>query len=148
MTRTTIQLLRRIMTRMTKSHAKRIRLLRCADQTSELMTRATRRNISPVCLRAWGVTNKTRDVSVRARGDREPDTTTISAMTIGTSSFTVFRVIEARVETAQRWKRLDLSALRVRVTDRADLARRIRKLLRVTTRARRVCSFTRQCRLR
>ena len=94
------------------------------------------------------MTTETRDVSVRSRWNRQPDTTTISPVTIGTSRSTVFCVIEARVETAQRWKSLDLSALRIRVTDRADLACRIRKLLRVTTRARRMCGFTRQRRLR
>ena len=44
-------------------------------------------------------------------------------MTSGTSRTTVLRVIEARIETAQRWKRFDLTALRVCVTDRADRAR-------------------------
>ena len=46
-------------------------------------------------------------------------------MTSSTSSVTVFGVIEPRVETLQRWKRFDLATLSVRVTDRADLARRI-----------------------
>jgi len=94
------------------------------------------------------VTTETRDVSARSRGNRQPDTPAISPMTIAASSSTVFCVIEARVETAQRRKSLHLSALRIRVTDRADLAGWIRKLLRVTACARRMCSFTRQRRLR
>ena len=44
-------------------------------------------------------------------------------MTRGTCSAAVRRVFEPRVETLQRWKRFDLATLRVRVTDRADLAR-------------------------
>ena len=69
-------------------------------------------------------------------------------MTSVTSRTTVLRVIEARIETAQPWKRFDLSALRVCVTDGADRARRVRELLRVTTGAWRVRSFARQRRLR
>ena len=69
-------------------------------------------------------------------------------MTSYTSGGSVLRMIEPRVETAQRWKRFDLSALRVCVTDGADRARRVRELLRVTTGARRVCSFAGQRRLR
>jgi hypothetical protein len=60
----------------------------------------------------------------------------------------VFPVVKPRIETAQGRKRFHLSALRIRMTNRADLTRRIRKLLRMTTSARRVCSFTRQRRLR
>jgi hypothetical protein len=60
----------------------------------------------------------------------------------------VFRVIESRVKTKQRWKRFDLAALNVCMTDRADLACRIRELLRMAASARRMCSFARQRRLR
>jgi len=112
------------------------------------MTGAARRDVSPICLRARRVTTKTSDMSVLSRGNREPYATTISPVTSSTRRITVLRVIEPRVETAQRWKRFDLSALRVCVTDRADRARWICELLRVTTGARRVCSFARQRRLR
>lgn len=69
-------------------------------------------------------------------------------MTSYTSGPGVFRVIEPDVETAQRRKRFDFSALHVRVTDRADRALRICELLRVTAGARRVVRFARQRRLR
>jgi len=112
------------------------------------MTSTARRNVLPIRLRARRVTAKTGDVSIRSRGNRESNPATITPVTCGTSSITVFRVVKFRVETLQRWKRFDLSALRVSVTNRADGARWICELLRVTTRARRVCSFARQCRLR
>jgi hypothetical protein len=63
-------------------------------------------------------------------------------MTGGTSG-TVFRMIEPDVESAQRWKSFNLSALNIRVTDRADLACRICELLRMTAGARCMCGFTR-----
>jgi len=56
----------------------------------------------------------------------------------------MFRVIEPRVKAAQRRKRLHLSALSVRVTDRTDLTGGICKLLCVTASARSMCSFARQ----
>lgn len=87
------------------------------------MTRAARRDVAPVCLGTRRVTAKTRDVSIQPRGNREPDATTISPVTSGTTRVTVFRMIEPRIKTAQRRKRFDLSTLSVRVTDRADLAR-------------------------
>ena len=133
---------------MTKANTKRTRLLGRADQTPGLMTCAARRDVSTIRLRARRVTAKTSDMRILPRGNREPDATTISPVTSSTRRTTVLRVIEPRVETAQRWKRLDLSTLHVRVTDRADRARRICELLRVTAGARRVCSFTRQRRLR
>ena len=108
------------------------------------MTRAARRDVAPIHLRARRVTTKTSDVRILPRGNREPDTTTIAPGTSRTSRTTVHRVIEPRIETAQRWKRFHLSALRVCVTDRADRARWICELLRVTTRAGRVCSFAGQ----
>ena len=148
MTRPTSQLLRRIVTCMTEPNSIGRRLLRSANQTPGLMTSAARRDVFSVCLRSRRVTAKTRDVSIQSRRNREPNTTTISTMTRGTSRTTVFRVIERRVETAQRWKRLDLSTLSIRVTDRADLTRLICKLLSVTAGARRMCGFARQRRLR
>ena len=69
-------------------------------------------------------------------------------MTGRTRSARVFRMIEARVETLQRRKRFDLSALHVRVTDRADRTRRVCELLLVTTGAGRMCSFAGQRGLR
>jgi len=133
---------------MTEPDTKRTRLLRRTDQTSELMTRAARRYVSPIRLRARRVTAKTHDMSIQPRRNREPNPTTISPVTGSASRITVLRVIEPRIETAQRWKRFDLSALRVCVTDGADRARRVRELLRVATGAWRVCSFARQRRLR
>lgn len=127
MTRRTTQLFRRIMIRMTEPDTICRRLLRRAHQTSELMTSATRRDVSSVCLCIRRVTAKTSDMSVQPRRNRERNATTVSPVTTGTSSTrsSVLRMIEPGVETAQRWKRFDLSALRIRVTDRADLARGI-----------------------
>jgi hypothetical protein len=68
-------------------------------------------------------------------------------MTSGTGSICVLGVIESRVETAQRWKRLDLSTLNIRMTNRTNWTGRICELLRVTTRARRMCSLAGQGRL-
>ena len=71
-------------------------------------------------------------------------------MTSGTCSTRrgMSRVIEFDIETPQWRKRFDLSTLRVRMADRADLTRGIRELLGMTTSARRMCSFSRQRRLR
>ena len=107
------------------------------------MTSAARRDVFPIRLRTRRVTAKTSDVRIHPRRNREPDTATITPVTSRASSTIVLRVIEPRIKTAQRWKRFHLSALRVCVTDRADRARRICELLRVTTRARRMCSFAR-----
>lgn len=112
------------------------------------MTGPARRDVPPIRLRARRVTAKTSDMSIQPRGNREPDATTIAPVTSSTRRITVLRVIEPRVETAQRWKRFDLSTLRVCVTDGADRARWICELLCVTTGARRMCSFARQRRLR
>jgi len=125
---------------MTEAHPKRTRLLRSADQTPGLMTRAARRVLR--------VTAKTSDMSIQSRRNREPHTTTIAPVTSRARHTIVLRVIECRVETTQRRKRFYLSTLRIRVTDRADRARWICELLRVTTRARRVSRFARQRRLR
>src|SRR5215213_518183 len=113
------------MTRVTEAHSKSRRLLRSANQTPELMTGAARRDASPVCLRAWRMTRKTGDVRIHSRWNRKPNAATIPPVTSGTGGATVLRMIEPRIETAQSWKRFDLSTLSVRVTDRADLARRI-----------------------
>lgn len=126
------------MPRVTKPNAICRRLLRSANQTPELVTGAARRDIPSIRLSIWRVAAKTGDVCVRSGGDREPDAATISAVTRRTRSFPMFRVIEPRIETAQCWKRFNLSTLNVRVTDRADHARRICELLRVTACARRV----------
>ena len=87
------------------------------------MTSAARRDVPPIHLRTGRVTAKTSDMSIQSRRNRESNTTTITPVTSGTSCTTVPRVIEPRVETAQRRKRFGLSALSVRMTDRADLAR-------------------------
>src|SRR5215208_1349280 len=60
----------------------------------------------------------------------------------------VFRMIEPDVKTSQRRKGFDLSALRVCMTDSANLTCWICELLRMTARARRVCCFAGQGRLR
>lgn len=86
------------------------------------MTGAARRDIAPVRLCVRRVTAKTRDVSILPRRNRQPHTATVSPVTGSTRSIRVFRVIEPRVEATQWRKRLNLSALNVRVTDRADLA--------------------------
>lgn len=69
-------------------------------------------------------------------------------MTSGTGGTCVLRVIESRIETTQRWKRLDLSTLNILMTNRTNWTCRICELLRVTARARRMCSFAGQGRLR
>jgi hypothetical protein len=133
---------------MTEPYSKRLRLLQRTNQTPELMTGAARRDVAPVRLCARRVTAKTRDMRIQPRRNREPNAATISSMTTRTRSTTMFRVIKPRIKAAQRRKRFDLSTLTIGVTDRADLARWIRKLLGVATSARRVCSFARKCRLR
>jgi len=113
------------------------------------MTSAARRDVASICLCTRCVTAKTGDVSIQSRRNRESNATAISSMTssaIGRAC--VFRVIEPDVETSQRRKCFDPSALRVCMTDSANLTCWICKLLRVTARARRVCCFAGQGRLR
>ena len=110
------------MTRMTEPDSISRRLLRSVTQTSELMTRAARRNVSPVCLRAGRVTAKTRDMRIQPRRNRKPNATTVPSMTRSTTRVPMLRMIESRIETTQRWKRFDLPTLNVRVADRADRA--------------------------
>ena len=105
------------------------------------MARAARRDVSSVCDGAWRVTAKTRDMSIEPRWNREPNAGTISSMASDTGRTRMLRVLEPRIKTAQRWKRFDLSALHIRVTNRANLARRICELWRVATGARRMCSL-------
>ena len=111
------------------------------------MTSAARRDVSTIRLSVRRVTTKTRDMRIQPRWNRQPNAATISSMTTRTRSTTMFRVIKPRIKAAQRRKCFDLSTLSVGVTDRADLTRWVRKLLRVATSARRVCSFARQRRL-
>jgi hypothetical protein len=147
-TRGAVQLLRRIVIRVTKTDAKGACLFGRPDQTAELMTGAARRDVPAVCLRVRRVTSETGDVRVHSCGNRERDAAAVGPVTSVASGASVFRVVESRVEAAQRRKGFDLSTLNVRVTDRADLARRICELLLVTTGARRVCGFAGQRRLR
>ena len=89
------------------------------------MTGAARRDVPSIHLSIRRVTAKTGDVCIQPRRNREPNTTTISPVTSGTSRSTMVGMIEPRIKAAQWWKRFDLPTLSVRVTDRADLARRI-----------------------
>ena len=148
MTRNARQLLRRIMTRVTKSHSIRRRPIRSANKPPKLMTRTARRYIATIRLCTRRVTTKTRDVRIQPRRDRKTNATAVASMTRRTSRRVMPRVIERDVETPQRRKRFDSPALRVRVTNRANLTALIGKLLRVTTGARRVRIFARQRRLR
>lgn len=59
-------------------------------------------------------------------------------MTTRATCVLVTRMLETHPETRKPRERLDGSRLCVRMTDRADLMVRVGKLLRVTTRARRV----------
>lgn len=114
------------------------------------MTGAARGDVSPVCLSVRRVTAKARDVSIQSRRNREPDTTPIRPVTSSTSSTcgSVLRMIESRIETPQRRKRFNRSALNIPVTDSADLTCLIRELLRMTARARCMGILARQRRLR
>jgi len=139
-----------IVTGVTKTESIRSRLVRSAREASELVTRAARRDVAPVHLRGFRVTTETRDVRIHARWDRETLATPVGPVTRRTAGAerSVFRVVEFDVETLQRWKRFNFSALRVCVADRTDLACRIRELLRVTTGARRMRGLAWQCWLR
>ena len=136
---------------MTEARSIGSRLFRGANEAAKLVTCAARRDVASARrLRAGSVTTETSYVRVHSRRNRQRHTTAAAPMTRRTISAGsgVFRVIEPDVETAQRWKRFHFSTLRVRVTDRTDLARSIRKLLLMTARTRRVRVFTRQRRLR
>ena len=133
---------------VTESNPVSRRLLRSANEAPELMTGTARRNVLSVCLRSRRVTTETRDMRIQARWDREPDAIAISAMTSRTRSRSMCGVIEPGVETTQRRKGFDLATLSVRVTNTANLTRRIRELLCVTTRTRRMRSLAGQGRLR
>lgn len=102
------------------------------------MTSTARRNVFPICLCARRVTAKTRDMRIQSRRNRKPNTAAIFSMATPTRRTTMFRVIKPRIKAAQSRKRFDLSTLCIGVTDRADPARRICKLLRVTASARRM----------
>jgi hypothetical protein len=113
------------------------------------MTRAARRDVASICLCTRCVTAKTGDVGIQSRWNRQPNATAISSMTSSAiDRACVFRVVEPDVETSQGRKCFDLSALRVCMTDSANLTCWICELLRVTDRARCVCSFAGQGRLR
>ena len=71
------------------------------------------------------MTAKTRNVRIQPRRNREPNATAVTTMASSTSSARVLRVIEPCVEAAQWGEGFDLSALNVRVTNRADLTCRI-----------------------
>ena len=144
------ELLRRVVIRVTETDAIRRRLFRSANKTAELMTRAARSDVAAVDLRRRRVTTETCDVRVCSRRNRQANAVTVSSMATVASRAEggVSRMIEFDVEAPQRWKRFHLSALRIRVTDRADLARLIRELLRVTSAARSVRVLARQRRRR
>ena len=144
------ELLRRIVIGVTETDSISTRLLGSANKTAELMTGAARSDVAAIDLRRRRVTTETRNVRVCSRRNRQANAVAVSSMASGASGAEagVSRVIEFDVEAPQRGKRFHLSALRIRVTDRADLTRLIGKLLRVTTAARRVRILARQCRRR
>ena len=93
------QLLRRIMTRMTKPDAIRRGLFGSANKATELVTRGARRNVAPIRFRVRSVTTKTRRVGVQPRGNRQCDAATAAPMTRRASGARMFRMIEPDVET-------------------------------------------------
>ena len=97
------------------------------------MTRGARRNVAAIRFSVRRVTAKARRVRVQSRRNRQRDATTAASMTRRTFGTCMFRMIEPDVETAQRWERFHLPALRVRMADRTDLTSGISKLLLVTT---------------
>src|SRR6185436_10256067 len=123
MTVGTRQLLRSIVVGVTEPNSICRRLVRSARKASELVTRAARRDVAPVHLGGFRVTTETRDVRIHARWDRETLATPVGPVTRPTAGAerSVFRVVEFDVETLQRWKRFNFSALRVCMTDRTDL---------------------------
>lgn len=122
---------------MTKTDAISRRVLRSAHKTSALMTRAARSDVAAVDLRRPRVTTEASDMSVHSRGNRQTNAAAISSMTRRATGAErrMSRVIELDVEAAQGRKRFHLAALRVRVADRTDLARRVGELWRMTTAA-------------
>jgi len=142
-TGSTRQLLRRIMISVTEANSISRRLLRSAHQAPELMADAARGNIAAVCLCVGRMTAKAGDVRIQPRWNREPDATAITTMASSTSGAGMLCMIEPGVETAQRRKRFDLTALHVRVTDSTNCACRIGELRCVTACARRMVRFTR-----
>src|ERR1041384_2016131 len=107
------------------------------------MTGAARRDVASIRTSAGRVTDKTSQVCVQSRRNRQPNTVAVSPMTSGAAGAFVGMcgVIESDIETLQRRKWFDLSCLGVCMTNRADLALIIRKLLLMTASARRVCGF-------
>ena len=89
------------------------------------MAGAARCDVASVCLCVRRMTAKTRDVRIQSRWNRERNATAIFSMTGYTTGRSVLRMIEPDIETAQRWKSFELSALNVRVTDSADFTCRI-----------------------
>jgi len=148
-TRPAREFFRRVVIRVTETYSERRSLLRRTNEPAEFVTRAARPDVAAACrLRTGCVTTETRHVRIDPRRDRERNAAATASMTTAALAARMFRMIELDIETPQRRKRFHLSALRVSMTDRTDLASRIRELLLVTARTRRMIIFARQRRLR
>ena len=114
---------------------------RPAYRTSGLMTRSARTDIPPAAVGSRPVALETACVPVRSRRHRKgnaPPRRSVTCRTIGL--LRVLAVIEHDVETAKSRKRFHRRGC---MTDRADRVLVIRKLRRVTARARHVARHLR-----
>lgn len=103
------------------------------------MTNAARRDLPVPGLRLLTVALVARDMRVESRRNRHSYSAATGPMTSSTTNAAHSRVapmIEFHVEAAQAGECLQLAGLRVRVTDRAYRAGRIRELLSMTSGAR------------
>ena len=119
-----------------------------ADDLSRLMTRRARIDIFLAAFCARRMACETRVVRVQARRDRERDAVSRRLMTRRAAGLPqMFRVVEHDVKALQNGKRFYNSGLRIRVTNRADRAFVVRKLLNVTARARQMTGQLRRRRI-
>lgn len=120
---------------VTKADTEGLHEFRRARVPTQLMTGAARRDVAPARGRPRCMTSIAGRVRIEARRDRHRDTRTRRPMT-GIASHAahvdVPRVIELHAKAAQTRKRFERTRLHIGVTDRANRAIGVRKLLRVT----------------
>ena len=137
-TRVTAQTFSAIVLAVTEADTKGGSGLRRPPVRTWLMASTARRDVASICLRARCMTPVTVPVRAEPGWYRKRDSAAYRTMTTRAVHLPVTRVIESHAEACKAWKRLYLSRLRIRMTDRAHWTTGVCKLLRVTTGARRM----------
>lgn len=122
-----------------EAYAKRLGKLRCAGVTAQRMARTAGRNVAASGLGPVRMTAVTGVMCAEAAGNRHRHACAHRSMTrsaFNAAHIQVTRMIKIHAKAAQPGERFQRSGLSVRVTDGTDRTIRLRKLLRVTARAR------------